>query len=105
LLLELFRQFRVPEFLSVEIDNGNAEAVFDFAFAEIVQAWLPLAVLLQIFRGSPGDKDVARIPTIHHPLRHVDSRTRYVGTIVNVGKPAYWAAVDTHPHTEFRMTL
>jgi hypothetical protein len=59
----------------------------------------------QISRDSPGDKDVSRIPAIHHPLRHVDSRTRYVGTIVNIDKPAYWAAVDTHPHAEFRMTL
>jgi hypothetical protein len=59
----------------------------------------------QIFRGPPGDKDVSRIPAIHHPLRHVDSRSRYVGMIVNIDKPAYWAAMDTHPHAEFRMTL
>ena len=89
----------------MKIDNGNADAVFDFAFAEVMQIRLPLSVLLQIFRGPPGDKDVACIPAIHHPLRHVDSRTRYVGTIVNIGKPAYWAAVDTHPRTEFLMTL
>ena len=59
----------------------------------------------QISRDSPGDKDVSRIPAIHHPLRHVDSRSRYVGMIVNIDKPAYWAAMDTHPHAEFRMTL
>ena len=103
--LKFLRRLGVPDFFRVEIDDVNAHAVFDFAFAEIVQARLPLPVLLQIFREPPGDKDVSRIPAIHHPLRHVDSRTRYVRAIVNIGKPAYWAAVDTHSHTEFRITL
>src|SRR5947207_866006 len=59
----------------------------------------------KLFRDTPGEKNMARVAAIHHPLRHVDSRSRYVRAVVNIDNPAYWTAMDTHPHAQFRMTL
>jgi len=57
--------------LCEEIDNVEAHAVFDFAFAEVVQVRLPMSILIQIFGDTLGKQDVSRITAVHHPLRQV----------------------------------
>ena len=37
-----------------------AHAVFDFAFAEVVQVRLPVRILFQIFGNVVGNQDVSR---------------------------------------------
>ena len=46
-----------------------------FARTEIVQQRSPLLVFFEIFGDMLGEEDVPGIAAIHHPLRHVDSRT------------------------------
>src|SRR5882724_6550653 len=102
---EFFRNLRIAYFVSVEIYGVKAGAVFDFAFAEIVQARLPLPILLQIFRDMPGDKDVSGIATIHHALRDVDSGAGNVRLFVQVSDFVNRPAVNSHANVQFRMGL
>jgi hypothetical protein len=59
----------------------DADIVFHFAFAQIVQMGTPLAILFQIVRHMLGEQNVPGIPAIHHSLRQVDSRSRHIGAI------------------------
>ena len=47
--LELCRRLGIADFIIVKINQENDFAVFDFAFAEVVQVWLPVAILGEIF--------------------------------------------------------
>src|SRR6266550_1449863 len=102
---EFCRNLRIAYFVSVEIYGVKAGAVFDFAFAEIVQARLPLPILLQIFRDMPGDKDVSGIATIHHALRDVDSGAGNVRLFVQVSDFVNRPAVNSHANVQFRRAL
>ncbi len=53
-LSQFFWHLRVAEFVGVEIENVDAQAVFDFHFAQIMQCRLPITVLLEIFGNSFG---------------------------------------------------
>jgi hypothetical protein len=43
-----------------------------------------------------GQKDVPSVATIHHALRHIDSRSGYVCPVVNIGHLIDGPAVNTH---------
>ena len=45
------------------------------------------------------------IAAIHYPLRDVDPSAGNVGLLIQVGDFVNRAAVNAHPHFEFRMTL
>ncbi len=74
-----------------------------FAFAQLVQMGAPLAILFKVVSHMLGQKNVSRVPAIHDPLRQVDTGPRNVRPIVHVGNAAYWTAVDSHAHLQFRM--
>src|ERR1041385_5464758 len=57
----------------------------------------PFAVLSEIIRDALGKKNVPGIPTIHHPLCHVDSSTSNVAPIIDIGYLVNRPAVDSHP--------
>ena len=82
----------------------DADAVFHFTLAEIVQVRLPLPILLQIFRDMPGEKNVARITAIHDPLGDVDAGARNVRLFVQVRDFVDRTAVNSHPDVKFGMT-
>ena len=83
----------------------DADAVFHFTLAEIVQIRLPLPILLQIFRDMPGEKNVARITAIHDPLCDVDAGARDVRLFVQIRDFVDRTAVNSHADPKFRMLL
>ena len=44
----------------------------------------PLAILFQIVSHMLAQKNVPRVPAIHHSLRQIDSRARHIGAIVHI---------------------
>jgi hypothetical protein len=59
----------------------------------------------QIIRHMLGEKNVAGVAAIHHPLRHVDAGPGDVGAPAHVGHLAHRSAVNAHPHGKFRVLL
>ena len=45
------------------------------------------------------------VAAIHHPLRKVDARTGDIGAAVQIGYFIYRAAMNSHPHLDFRVFL
>ena len=70
---EPFWQLRIANAVSVEVDYAKTHSVFQFTCAKVVQEWLPVAVLFQVFRHMLGKQDVTGIAAIHDPLSHVNS--------------------------------
>src|SRR4029453_19071770 len=101
--LDLFGQLGIAEILCEEIDNVEAHAVLDFAFAEVVQGRLPMSILIKIFGDTLEKQDVSRIPAVHHPLRQVNPRTSDIGALVHIDHAADWAAMHPHPELQLRM--
>jgi hypothetical protein len=97
--------FRVADVVGVEIEGVHADAVFHFTVAKIVQARLPLPILLQIFRDMPGEKNVARITAIHDPLRDIDAGARNVRLFVQIRDFVDRTAVNSHANPKVGMTL
>ena len=65
----------------------------------------PARILFQIFRHMSGEKNVAGITAIHHPMRDVDARAGKIGLFVQVADFIDRAAVNAHPDVKFGMTL
>ena len=76
-----------------------------FEFAQVMQIRSPARVFRQIFRHMSGEKNVAGITAIHHPMRDVDARAGKIGLFVQVADFIDRAAVNAHPDVKFRMTL
>jgi hypothetical protein len=51
----------------------DADPVFYFDFAKIIQKRTPLRVMFQVVGDAFGNKDVPGIAAIHHPLGDVDA--------------------------------
>jgi hypothetical protein len=56
----------------------QAQSVLHFALAQIVQVRLPVPVLGQGRPPRAGQKNMPGVAAIQHPLRDIDSRSRYV---------------------------
>ena len=95
-LLEFLWYIRVAQCVGIEIYHPHADAVFHFAFAEIMQIRTPLRVLFEIICHMLGQQDVSAVPTIHHPLRDVDASAGDVRPFVHVGHFVHWAAMNAH---------
>src|SRR6059058_2372833 len=65
----------------------------------------PVAVLGQVVGHMPGQKNVSRIAAIHYPLGNIDSRSRYVGFVINIPDPVDRTAVHSHPQPDTGMIL
>ena len=100
---KLFGQLRIADFIGVEVARCDPDPMLHFAFAQIVQTRPPSAVLSQIFRHMFGEEDVPGITAIHHPLRHVDPGAGDVAALVHIDHFVDRAAVNAHPHRNFRM--
>ena len=83
----------------------QAFAMLSFAFAEIVQIWLPLVVLLEVFRGMFRYQNVAGVTAIHDALGDVDAGAGNVRLLVQIGDFVYWTTVDAHADADLGMTL
>src|SRR6266487_2822848 len=95
----------VAEIVFVEINQVQPQPMLDLTLAEIVQVRLPLPVVGQIFRYMRGQKNMPRIAAIHDALRHVDSWSRDVRLVINIGDLTHWSAVHSHPQPDMRMLL
>ncbi len=83
----------------------QAQPVLDFAFTEIMQARLPMAVLAQVLHHVRRQKNMPSIAAIQHSLRNIDSRTGYVRFLVNINDSANRTAVNSHPQPDARVIL
>ena len=83
----------------------QAQSMLDLAFAEIVQARLPMPVLAEVLGNMRGEKNMPGIAAIHHSLRHVDSGTGYIHFLINIRDSVDRAAVNSHPQLDTRMIL
>ena len=95
--VKFFRKVRIPDFVSVEINDTNTHAVFHFPCAKIMQKRLPMLVFFQIFGDMFGKKNVPRIAAIHHSLCHVDSASGDIRSLIHIGNAADRTAVHAHP--------
>src|SRR5436309_1897698 len=94
---------RVTQLLRVEIDQRNDFAVFDLAFANLMQIRPPASVMLEIVCHAPREKNMSGISAIHHSLRGVNAGTRDVRLFVQVGNFIYRATVNSHSDSKFGM--
>ena len=74
--------------------------MFDFARTEIMQQRSPLFVFFEIFGDMLGKEDVPCVATIHHPLRHVDTRSGHVRPRVHIHHAADRPTVNAHAHLQ-----
>ena len=102
---EFGRLFRVAEFPRVEIDQGNAQPVFHFTFAEVVQVRTPLRKMLEVISDVFGEEDVPGIAAIHDALRDVNCGAGHARLLVHVDNAADRPAVHTHAQFEIGMFL
>ena len=103
--MEFHGQLRIANFVSVKIDHAKASAVLHFAFAQVVELRLPLAVLLQIFRHAFGEQNVPGIAAIHDPLRHVNAGPGDVGAAADIRHFAHRTAMNPHPDRDLGVLL
>src|SRR5438874_8565642 len=99
--LKLSWQLRISNILRVEIRKVDADAMFHFAWAKLMQQAPPVFVLLEIISHMFGDENVTGIPAIHHPLRDVDASPGNICLFVQVSDFIYRAAVNAHLNTKF----
>src|SRR5439155_12178450 len=96
---------RVTQLLRVEIDQRNDFAVFDVAFADLMQIRPPASVMLEIVCHASREKNMSGIAAIHDSLRDVNSSTGYVRLFVQIGDRIDRPAMDSHSYAKFRMIL
>ena len=65
--------FGIANVIGVKVHHGNDDAVFYFAFAQLVQVRLPTPIFSKVFGDALWKKDVSGVAAIHHPLRDVDA--------------------------------
>jgi hypothetical protein len=80
--LKLLRRCGVAHSIARQIYDTDADAVFHFASAEIVQIRTPLRVLFEVIGHMFREQNMTGIATIHHTLRDVDASARYIRLFV-----------------------
>ena len=75
---KLLRHFGIAHLLGIEIDHRDADSVLHFAFPQVVQMALPIAVLFHVLGQVFRNENVAGVAAIHHALRDIDSSSRNV---------------------------
>src|SRR6266699_5589224 len=94
--LKLFWQLRISNILRIEVRNVDADAMFHFIWAKLMQQAPPVFVLLEIISHMFGDENVSGITAIHYSLRDVDPRACDVRLFVQVSDFIDRAAVNPH---------
>jgi hypothetical protein len=103
--LEFGRQFGITDLIRVKVGNVYPHPVFHFEGADIVEERSPALELFQVLGYVMGEKDVAGVATIHHPLGHVDAASGHIGPLVHVHHTADRAAVNPHADGQTRVVL
>src|SRR5947209_191575 len=101
--LNLFWRFRIANAIAVKIDYPETNAMLHLAFAEIVQEWLPVAVMFQVFSHVSGQKNMSGITAIHHSLRDVNSGAGNISLLIQIADFVNGSAVNTHPQPQPRI--
>ncbi len=82
----------------------ETQAVFHFAFAEILQVRLPVAIVAQVVGDVLGEENVARIAAVEDTLRNIDSGAGHIDPIIHVSDLIHRAAMNPHAHRNFWST-
>jgi hypothetical protein len=103
--LEFGRQIGIADLLRVEIGDVDPHPVFHFEGADLVQERAPALELLEVLGHVLGEKDVAGVATIHHPLSDVDAAAGHVDALVHVHDAADRSVVNPHANGQPRVVL
>ena len=95
------RQSGIPNLIRVEIGDAYSHPVFYLECANIMQERSPAFVFRQVLSHMTGKKNVTGVSAIHHPLRNINTGSRYIGAVIYIGDLVYGAAVDTHSNPKF----
>src|SRR5207248_9608348 len=95
--VKFLRYLRVTYFIGVEIEDMNAHSMFHLALSQIMEAGLPVIVLLEIFGDVFRNKDMPGVAAIHDALGQVNARTGNVGALIHIGDFIHRPAVNAHP--------
>jgi len=79
--------FGIAKLGGVKVNHRNVGALFHFGLTKIVQMFVPVAKLFQVFRDVFGKQDVLGVPAIHHPLGNVDAGAGDVGASAHIHPP------------------
>ena len=101
--LQLFRHCRIPELLSVQIHQRDANAMFYFTLAKFMQVRLPVRVFLEIFSDVLREQNVSGIAAVHDPLCDIDAGASHVRFSGCVDDPTDRSTVYAHSQLKFRM--
>src|SRR6516165_5630243 len=80
----------------VEIDKMKAVAVFDVAFAQVMQLRLPTRGMFQILGHMLGEEDVPGVPAIHYSLCDVNPGSGHVHLFIEVSDFVDRPAMNPH---------
>ena len=90
---------------SVYIYHRDANAMFDFTLAKVMQVRLPVRVFLEIFSDVLREQNVSGIAAVHDPRCHIDAGSSHVRFSGCVDDPADRSTVYAHSQLKFRMLL
>src|SRR5206468_2093975 len=103
--LKFPRQLRIAYLIGIKVHDRDAHTMLHFARTKLMQERAPSLVFLEVFSDMFGEKNVAGVTAIHHPLCRVDSSTREIGPFIYIYNPADWSAVNSHPKLKMLMVL
>src|SRR4029077_15376927 len=78
------------------------QAMFDFAFAKIVQIRLPMTILSKVICDVFGQENVASVAALDYALRDGDAAASDVNAIVYIWNLIHRAAVNSHPEFDLQ---
>ena len=93
----LLRNLRISGALGVEIYYRDANAMLDRTFAQIVQIWLPLPGLGEVFRHAFGEKNMPGIGAIHHSLGQINAGSGDIRSLINISHLVDRTTMNAHP--------
>ncbi len=100
---EFVGDLRIAQIIFVEVKHVQAQPVLYLTLTQIMQVRPPVPVFGQVVRHMPGQQNMPGIAAIHNALGDIDSRSCYVGFVINIGDSIDRAAVNTHPQLNVRM--
>src|SRR5205814_4484913 len=103
--LKLLGKLRITDFIVVKACDADAQAMFHFACAEVVQERSPPLVFFEVFSDMLRQQNVAGVAAIHHSLRHVDPSAREIGPFIYIDHATNRPAVNSHPKLQAGMFL
>src|SRR6266851_8873886 len=97
-IFKLLRWRKVANSVFAEIKEMQAQAVFNFAFAEIVQIGLPMPIVNEVVGDVLRNKNMAGVSAIEDALRDIYAGSSDIHSIIHVGNLVDRSTVDSHPH-------